>query len=994
MEAAITALDGEKDPRCLLRGLSLLSSTISLYSTQPEHSLAYGKLEESVDEAFDVLSCYFPIDFTPPPNDPYGISKEMLRAELQGAMVSCPLFVDQLVSLALEKLSSAVRNAKVDALDVLALSAERLASSTNNSTAAAAAAIYDKGREMYLNQLSAIWAAIKLEIQSLADNNSDSSGGGGGGHTLPSSSTSKRQPLLLANATTTASRIFKSFPTHQPLIDLVLKDASITEDLISCLASPVPNQESETFHRSVGKIQASTAALSVLTLCGGEPRRQALSLVLPRIINILDTGNIKKEEKGRKDIESQVLCWTVIASLLQGEERGEGEEIQGILKKVFHMSLRQEEELEEKGGDEMKVDENEEEEEDSTDNEMIYWSREASEYNVVRLETQKLAALAAICATLGNASQMSGGDGDVEQAVAHVLKLISTNNANSSSSRNSLKSQAVCVLYSIVTTRSDLSERVMQALMEAGNISAIQMLFRRTTTAAAAACRASHGLQVQIIAAFDQAIVEHLLKTSQAEETSEKNKLKLVELTRGLHNIIEDATMDKSGVDSSSVKEDGLGRAFSSLGSHIYQALLQTQHTTTNDDDVDGCVMIIYQSFLAAAAAAPSGMGDGTSTNSTAFDTALETSLTMLSSQTFNSKSSMAACCAVICASPSTILQQAWQKTSTAVNTSSNLVTLLVNTAVPITTTTAAAVAAHSPIYVKKWASLAAASLLNKAVSKEDVDVFCDSAFNTFLSASSKDKNTDDYYWKCVADVTRSLAMRGAHKSSDKLLTQIILHPSSASVSDVYNAISCLETILSPSTSTTSTQNLMVSRSLWQQRFYSVAMNKVLKMQQQEGEEEGVMLFMAALIKNGPEKAVMQDLTRLGHQLPPLLASLAFLSKEDDLSIDSNSATCICHLLLGVLSFINKGLAADKASLFLPIMNSLLAQLISLATTFNPVSTVRKSAFDLLALIGMKVEYSQLHGYKSQVVEAAIAGLDDAKRHVRRAAAACRLAWV
>jgi DNA repair/transcription protein MET18/MMS19 len=1007
MEAAITALDGEKDPRCLLRGLSLLSSTISLYSTQPEHSLAYGKLEESVDEAFDVLSCYFPIDFTPPPNDPYGISKEMLREELQGALMSCPLFVDQLVSLALEKLSSAVRDAKVDALDVLALSAEKLASSINNSTAAAAASIYDKGREMYLNQMSAIWAAIKLEIQSLANNNSDGSGGGGGGHTLPSSSSSsssssvKRQPLLLTTTTTTASRIFKSFPTHQPLIDLVLQDASITEDLISCLASPVPNQESETFHRSVGKIQASTAALSVLTLCGGEPRRQALSLVLPRIINILDTGNNKKEEEGRKGIESQVLCWTVIASLLQGEERGEGEEIQGILKKVFHMSLKQEEELEEKGGDEMKVDD-EEEEEDSTDNEIIYWSREASEYNAVRLETQKLAALAAICATFGNASQISGGDGDVEQAVDHVLKIVSTDNTNSSSS-SSLKSQAVSVLYSIVTTRSDLSGRVMQALMEAGNISAIQMLFRTTTTTTtktkttttAAACRASHGLQVEIIAAFDQAIVENLLKTSQAEEASEKNKLKLVEITQGLHNIIEDATMKNSGVDSSSGKEDELGRAFSSLGSHIYQALLQTQHTTTDDDDdVDGCVMIIFQSFLAAAAAPPPpppGMVNGTSTNSTAFDTALETSLTMLSNQTFNSKSSMAACCAVICASPSTILQQACQKTSAAVNTSSALITLLVNTALPITTTAAAA--AHSPIYVMKWASLAAASLLNRAVSKEDVDVLCDSVFNTFLSASSKDKNTDDYYWKCVADITRSLAMRGAHKSSDKLLTQIILHSSSASASDVYNAITCLETILSPST-TTSTQNHMVSRSLWQQRFYSVAMNEVLKMQQQEGEEEGIMLFMAALIKNGPEKAVMQDLTRLGHQLPPLLASLASLSKEDDLSIDSNSATCICHLLLGVLSFIDKGLAADKASLFLPIMNSLLAQLISLATTFNPVSTARKSAFDLLALIGMKVDYSQLHGCKSQVVEAAIAGLDDAKRDVRRAAAACRLAWV
>lgn len=975
METAITALDGEKDPRCLLRGLRLLSFTLSLYSTtQPEHSLAYGKLEESVDEAFDVLSCYFPIDFTPPPNDPYGISKEMLREELQEALTACPLFVDQLVSLALEKLSSAVNDAKVDALDVLALSAEKLASSINNSSAAA---IYEKGREMYLNQMSAIWAAIKVEIQSLTTSISD-----GGGHILPSSSSSQRQPLLLTTTTTTASRIFKSFPTHQPLIDMVLQDASITEDLISCLASPVPNQESETFQRSVGKIQASTAALSVLTLCGGEPRRQALGLILPRIINILDTSN---DTKGRKSIESQVLCWTVITFLLQGEreKRGEGEEMQGLLKKVFHMSLKQEEEVEDKGGGEMKADE------DSTESERIYWSREAADYNAVRLETQKLAALAAVCATLGNTLQTSGGDVDIEQAVDHVLKILTMDNTkSSSSSSSSLKIQAVHVLHRIVTTRSDVSERVMQALMEGGNIYALQMLFRTTAATAAATCRASHGLQIQIIAAFDQAIVDSLLKTSQAEEASQKNKLKLVEISQALHNIIQDATMvRRSGVDSSPGKEeDELERAFSSLGSHIYQALLETRRTNDDDIEIDGCVMIIFQSFSAATAAA-STMGTGTSASSTAFDTALETSLAMLSSQTINySSSSIAACCAVICASPSTTLQQACRKTLAAVNSSSILITFLANTAIPTTTTTT-----PYPLYVKKWSSLAAASLLNKAVSK-DLDALFDSAFKILFARSSKDKNNnkDGDYWKCVAVITQSLAMRGAHKSSDKILKQIIFLSSSSS--DVYDAITCLETILSP---TTSTQSHMISKPLWQQRFYSVAMNEVLKMQEEE-EEEG-MLFMAALIKNGPEKAVMQDLPRLGPQLPHLLASLASLSTYDDrntaTTIDAISTTSI-SLVLGVLSFIEKGLTKDKASLFLPLLSTLLPQLISLATTFTSTSAVRKSSFDLLALVGMKVEYSQLHGYKSQAVEAAIAGLDDGKRNVRRAAAACRLAWM
>ena len=63
-------------------------------------------LETSLPELFDVLSCYFPVTFTPPPNNVHGITRQGLATALEAALACCPLYADQLVPLALEKLSS------------------------------------------------------------------------------------------------------------------------------------------------------------------------------------------------------------------------------------------------------------------------------------------------------------------------------------------------------------------------------------------------------------------------------------------------------------------------------------------------------------------------------------------------------------------------------------------------------------------------------------------------------------------------------------------------------------------------------------------------------------------------------------------------------------------------------------------------------------------------------------------------------------------------
>ena len=67
------------------------------------------KLEEQSEELCDVLSCYFPIAFTPPPDDPHGITREALQDALQTTLACVPQFSHHVMPLILEKLASSLR---------------------------------------------------------------------------------------------------------------------------------------------------------------------------------------------------------------------------------------------------------------------------------------------------------------------------------------------------------------------------------------------------------------------------------------------------------------------------------------------------------------------------------------------------------------------------------------------------------------------------------------------------------------------------------------------------------------------------------------------------------------------------------------------------------------------------------------------------------------------------------------------------------------------
>uniref|UniRef100_A0A8C6CB27 MMS19 nucleotide excision repair protein n=1 Tax=Monodon monoceros TaxID=40151 RepID=A0A8C6CB27_MONMO len=131
----IQVMDGEKDPRNLLVAFRIVHDLISRdYSLGP-----------FAEELFEVTSCYFPIDFTPPPNDPHGIQREDLILSLRAVLASTPRFAEFLLPLLIEKVDSEILSAKLDSLQTLN----------------ACCAVY--GQKELKDFLPSLWASIRRE---------------------------------------------------------------------------------------------------------------------------------------------------------------------------------------------------------------------------------------------------------------------------------------------------------------------------------------------------------------------------------------------------------------------------------------------------------------------------------------------------------------------------------------------------------------------------------------------------------------------------------------------------------------------------------------------------------------------------------------------------------------------------------------------------------------------------------------------------------------
>ncbi|KAL0562327.1 hypothetical protein IC582_002781 [Cucumis melo] len=107
------AIDGEKDPHCLLLTFRIVELVAKLF---PDPS---GTLASSSSDLFEFLGCYFPIHFTHGKEEDIDVRRNDLSQALMRAFSSTPLFEPFAIPLLLEKLSSSLPLAKIDSLKYL-----------------------------------------------------------------------------------------------------------------------------------------------------------------------------------------------------------------------------------------------------------------------------------------------------------------------------------------------------------------------------------------------------------------------------------------------------------------------------------------------------------------------------------------------------------------------------------------------------------------------------------------------------------------------------------------------------------------------------------------------------------------------------------------------------------------------------------------------------------------------------------------------------------
>lgn len=104
----INAMDGERDPRILL----------SIYEFLPRFLNTF-PLGHLIDDMFEVIACYFPIDFNPSATDPKAITRDLLAKKLADCLCAKEEFAENCFNLLIEKLDSQLNVAKLDSLHLL-----------------------------------------------------------------------------------------------------------------------------------------------------------------------------------------------------------------------------------------------------------------------------------------------------------------------------------------------------------------------------------------------------------------------------------------------------------------------------------------------------------------------------------------------------------------------------------------------------------------------------------------------------------------------------------------------------------------------------------------------------------------------------------------------------------------------------------------------------------------------------------------------------------
>lgn len=973
LDWAIASVDGEKDPRCLLEAFATLQALLALYGAQPETSVHVARLEEALDELFDVVACYFPISFTPPPDSPHTISRGQLAAALEATLVACPLFAPHLLPLLLEKLSSTLRQAKLDSLSALA----------------AAAVAFPP--ETLADHLSGIWAALRSKLLApaavldadlpAAEEMAEAAAACLGRSVAALQQRQQEQEQQAEQDVSSAAGV---------LVDAVLGDASM-QDLESCVRC-MESGNPAAIRRSVLCASAISRVLAALAGAGGIAASRASGL-LPGVL----AAAADSEPAGERSAASTCLAWAVVVSFLRASASSDtaldARLVQQIAEEAAAGAVAAAAQSISAGS--------EEEEEEEGSSEPSLWNTALSAYTAQQAAWLQLAAIEAVL----QAPQLAAAvpQGTVDAALSAALAAITPAAAAS----RTLHPQATAALCALAASGvgGAAAQRAVPALLAAamqaeggeGPLAALQAL-----------AAASPSLQTEVFVALDGAVQTGLEAAGTSAAASS--------LAHRLLRAAADLALAAEAEGTQQAQQQ-----CGQLAQHLQDAVLMLDPSAeiSAPRDASLAAAIAEAAFYAARAA------DGESQQRLAASAAEA----LLEGGAAARGLAAAVCSAVLAPADPAALSGVLSGSNAA-----ELVQQLVGTAMSSDATgeCGGSVVARfarlaAEALVNKAAGEAAEQLnecmaslaeqqLVPAAERGDGGAWAALAALAQGFAMRGHTQADAIVGKVLAllerladSVANSAASGGSANTPNA--KQSLQNGSAAGgprdVALAQAAASFFHAVLAvdsaPAAVALNKQARAVARPLWQQRLYTQASSHLISLLQssmrggvvaatdgtpstQDSQQQPAMtssallLAMGQLLRGAPPGVVAADMPRM---LPWVLRCLAKLQQPPWADRE-----LLLFLLPTVGTLLGTEQGRREAEGALP---SLVPALLGLAV-WRPAAAVREAALQgLLALA--ELPYTSLHPYGQQVTKAAAAACDDPKRMVRQQAARVRQAW-
>jgi DNA repair/transcription protein MET18/MMS19 len=120
----VVSMEGEKDPRCLVAALKLLELGIKHFSFLFDHSAGCtggsSPSDVIIEKLFDSVACYFPITFSPPEDDPFGVTTESLIQSLDNVLCAHSALHKHVLPFLVDHLTDETTLGRVQATSLLA----------------------------------------------------------------------------------------------------------------------------------------------------------------------------------------------------------------------------------------------------------------------------------------------------------------------------------------------------------------------------------------------------------------------------------------------------------------------------------------------------------------------------------------------------------------------------------------------------------------------------------------------------------------------------------------------------------------------------------------------------------------------------------------------------------------------------------------------------------------------------------------------------------